>query len=99
MSLRMKLIRKSSLLRFMRSSGERDTIDDRRMIDDGNRRMTDDGQTVFVRIAQRHSWIWDPGLRRRSNTPSYMCHLHINYSSRALQLSWEVALTFVVGRW
>ena len=56
----MKLIRKSSLLRLMRISGERDTIDDRRTTDDGHQRTTDDGQTVFVRIAQRHSWIWDP---------------------------------------
>ena len=45
MSLRMKLIIKSSLLRLMRSSGERDTIDDRRTTDD--RRMIDDGQTVI----------------------------------------------------
>ena len=44
-SLRIKLIRKSSLLRLMRSSGERDTIDDRRTTDD--QRTTDDGQTVI----------------------------------------------------
>ena len=31
------------------------------------RSTTDNGQTVVIRITWRHSWIWDLGLRRRSN--------------------------------
>ena len=39
-----------------------------------DRKTTDDGQTVVIRITERHSWIWDPGLRRRSNkVQHYIC--------------------------
>ena len=54
----------------------RSSIDDQRTTDD--RRTTDDGQTVVIRIAQRHSWIWDPGLRRRSNR-NILPHLQTSY--------------------
>ena len=76
----------------------RSSIDDQRTTDE--RRTTDDGQTVVVRIAQRHSWIWDPGLRRRSNNilsiiiydihlglqfPPYACVMVILYVETEVQ--------------